>query len=211
MAEIYGVGTDGRANYGTMGDVPTNLFGRNDVVFQLYPGTHDAPSVDISGAVSFVGVGSREDVTLSGTALNIANAVSGTVTFKNLTIEGNGTNDTTANVAITKTGTQTGVTVVLDGVKITNARKGIVYNGANTSTNVVNDFRVVVRNSDLDVSDTNGIESDCSVQLQYSTVKTVTGVNPAAGTSAYRVIESTASVATVSTTTETKAVQAMLT
>ena len=48
MAEVYGVGTDGRANYPTMADVPTNLFARDDVVFQLYPGTHAAPSVNIT-------------------------------------------------------------------------------------------------------------------------------------------------------------------
>ena len=78
MAEVYGVGTDGRADYTTLADIPSNLLNREGVVFELYPGEFTSPSnssVSWNTTATFVGRGTPEDVVIVAGGDLVANTV----------------------------------------------------------------------------------------------------------------------------------------
>ena len=207
MAEVYGVGTDGRADYTTLADIPSNLLNREGVVFELYAGEHEAPNGAWNTTSTFVGLGSRDEVvivankaklanvdgvTTSAAALalretvaqdnaviSISNSTSGTVTFENLTIRGIvNTSNSDGHTGITKEGSSKDAVITLRNVVVANVDVGVRYEGINEAASQANCVNII-DSTILDVQ-TSAVLVNAPAYIATSRTGLVSNTNPAA-------------------------------
>lgn len=158
---VYGVGADGRANYSSLANIPSEILVQRDTSIQLYPGTYTAPTNAVYDDIAFIGTGDREEIVINGD-MTLANTSANTITFENITFVGSNAVTDSGTACVTKLGT--GKTKLhFKNCNFSNAEHAVSHNGIatlhTTTPAIVMDFcdasavdQAIVANSNVEIN-----------------------------------------------------------
>jgi hypothetical protein len=163
----YRIGEDGTANFPNLASIPSDILTQGDTTFLVYPGTYTALTNAVITDASFVGVGDRDEIIISGT-FTVANTSSVALLFDNITLQGPNAAVASGSACVNKLGAAS-LPIKFERVAFTNADTAVIHNGElSFATNV---RQVTLNYSDVSNVD-KAVKANANVAINFCALNT---------------------------------------